>query len=287
MKKTGIFLLVMTISLLIVMPASALTVWDLNADLAANAGWNTAFPPGPVVGNWSMGWTKTVGKITVFDTLATPTNTVWHHPLPDPFVPGDWGAGDGSTTPHGFFNTTAQKVGLAPANYVDPDYPGDPNHYCVYTQVLWTSPANLAEALVAGTVYESLGSKVDVLVVKIDAALMADPELDPTGHVETLYSYIDDNGPSAKEFLLPLSVEINEGIALLIIRNQTENGDNRGASQIDLVIADDPCAAQNQFNPADINHDCHVDLDDLAVIIASWLDCNDPQDPVNCPAAMN
>ena len=39
MEKIGIFLLVMTISLLIVMPASALTPWDLNADLAANAGW--------------------------------------------------------------------------------------------------------------------------------------------------------------------------------------------------------------------------------------------------------
>ncbi len=285
MKKTGILLLVMMISLLVVMPtpAPALTVWNLNTDLAANAGWNTAFPPGPVVGNWSMGWTKTVGKITVFDTLAAAANTVWHHPLDDPFKAGSGGNPDGSTTPHGAFSDS-QKCILAPANYV---YPDDPNTYSVYSQVLWTSPATLSQAAISGTVYQSLGSKVDVLIVKIDAALMADPELDPAGHVETLYSYIDDNGPSAKEFSILTSVQINEGIALLIIRNQTENGDNSGASQIDFAIADDPCAAQNKYNPADINHDCYVDFNDLMIIIASWLDCNDPQYPANCPVATN
>jgi len=55
-----------------------------------------------------------------------------------------------------------------------------------------------------------------------------------------------------------------------------------------LTEDDHPCELfQKQFYPMDINQDCYIDLKDLMIIIASWLDCNDPQDPVNCPPALN
>lgn len=41
------------------------------------------------------------------------------------------------------------------------------------------------------------------------------------------------------------------------------------------------CQALDHF-AADINTDCRVDLNDFALLIASWLDCYDPQNPAEC-----
>ncbi len=36
------------------------------------------------------------------------------------------------------------------------------------------------------------------------------------------------------------------------------------------------CEGQGKYYPADINEDCYVDIQDLALFIQNWLDCNDP-----------
>ena len=36
------------------------------------------------------------------------------------------------------------------------------------------------------------------------------------------------------------------------------------------------------FLVSDINHDCYVNMMDLAIIASQWLQCNNPVDPVNC-----
>jgi hypothetical protein len=247
----------------IVTPSSAATVWDLNTDLAAVPGW-----PGdsPATGNWSMGWTKSLDQINLFETWLDGGAYVWHTDLTaagEPFNPGGGGAPDGSTTPHGGF--TAGKCFLAPSNYiVDPNT--DPN-YSVYTLVRWESPADAPQATIYGAFNQPAGGgKVDAWVVKIDN----------TQNLTTLYSYIDNNGPSRKAFHINTSFQTNDIIVFAIKRNNTEGGDNNGLSLIDVTITDEyiinPTPADPNTGPWVLNIDTDATEVDNGIWSYGWSD---------------
>jgi len=283
MKKTGILFMVMTISLLIVMPTSAATVWDLNTDLAAVPGW----PGGsPATGNWSMGWTKNLWQNNLFVTYLDGPDYVWHTDLTaarEPYKSGGGGSPDGSTTPHGGFQAATQKCFLAPSNYVDPN---DSSIYSVYTLLMWKSPVDIPELTAFGTFHAPAnGGKVNAYVARLDDPNTIDPNV-PLESLDMLYLYLDDEGPSTKTFRVFTSVQANNLLLFAIKRNNTENGDNNGLSLIDISITDEwteeSCLQQGIYNNADINKDCYVNLEDLTLLIRDWLDCNDPQNQ-DCP----
>lgn len=39
------------------------------------------------------------------------------------------------------------------------------------------------------------------------------------------------------------------------------------------------CEDLGNYHPADLNHDCYFDMDDLLIMLHNWLGCNDPADP--------
>lgn len=282
MKKTLITFVVMTMILTIVMTSSAAT-WVLNDDLAAVPGWPAA---SPATGNWSMGWSKNLWQNNLFATWLDGPAYVWHTDLTaagEPFNPGGGGAPDGSTTPHGGY--TSNKCFLAPSNYItgaDNVYEPDLGEtYSVYSIVMWQAPTDIPEVTAYGTVYApNGGGKVNAYVARVDDPNTIDPNV-PLDSIDMLYTYIDDNGPSTKEFRVYTSVAANDYLVFAIKRNDTANGDNNGLSLLDITIMDEwseeSCEQQGIYDPADINKDCYVNLEDMTVLIQGWLSCNDPQ----------
>jgi len=281
MKMTLIMSVVMAMLLSIVTPSHAET-WVLNDDLAAVPGWPSN---APIVGNWSMGWSKSLDQINLFNTWLDGSSYVWHTDLTalgEPFNPGNAGAVDGSTTPHGGFSSG--KCFLAPANYIDPN---DPNTYSVYSIVTWQAPTDIPELTAHGIFNAPAnGGKVNAYVARVDDPNTINPDA-PQDSVEMLYSYIDDNGPSTKEFRVYTSVSADDVLVFAIKRNDTENGDNNGLSLIEVTILDEwseeSCEQQGEYNIADINKDCYVNLADILELAKGWLDCNDPQN-ADCTA---
>ncbi len=45
------------------------------------------------------------------------------------------------------------------------------------------------------------------------------------------------------------------------------------------------CEDLGSHHPADLNHDCYFDMEDLLILINNWLACNDPTDPACSLAA--
>jgi len=266
MKKIMIISLALTMAFTIVTPSLAATVWDLNTDLAAVPGW-----PGdsPATGNWSMGWSKSLDQINLFAIWLDGPDFVWHTDLTaagEPFNPGSGGSEDGSTTPHGGFQAATQKCFLAPSNYiVDPIL--DPN-YSVYTLVRWESPADAPQATIYGDFnVPANGGKVDAWVVKIDT----------TQNITTLYSYIDNDGPSKKSFHINTSFQTNDILAFLIKRNNTENGNNNGLSLLNVTITDEYIApiiipSDPNTGPWILNIDTDATVVDNGIWSYGWCD---------------
>ena len=55
-------------------------------------------------------------------------------------------------------------------------------------------------------------------------------------------------------------------------------GDDAGWTILTAIPNPETCVGQGVYYPGDINQDCYVNLDDLAILAQNWLLCNDPED---------
>jgi len=118
----------------------------------------------------------------------------------------------------------------------------------------------------------------------INATVTDDGRPDPPGTVTLLWEQI--SGPVS----VPIDPNNVEDITLVlpekgtyVFRLSASDGDLTGTAAVQIFVGADPCEAAKakptyvQLS-ADINNDCYVDLGDLAVFAAQWLNCNESMD---------
>jgi len=115
------------------------------------------------------------------------------------------------------------------------------------------------------------------------------PGEDPNDYVQILYTRINDTLPEqAEPFFITSSIEVGTRILFAVNRNPHATALFNGLSLVDITVTDDyNCEVQNEFRDADINHDCYVNLADLALLAGDWLQCNDPEGPGCTPEDVN
>jgi hypothetical protein len=118
----------------------------------------------------------------------------------------------------------------------------------------------------------------------INATVTDDGRPDPPGTVTLLWEQV--SGP------VPVPIDPNnvEDITLVlpekgtyVFRLSASDGDLTGTAAVQIFVGADPCEAAKAKPTyvrlsADINNDCYVDLGDLAVFAAQWLNCNESMD---------
>jgi len=84
------------------------------------------------------------------------------------------------------------------------------------------------------------------------------------------------------DYYVTVFIDCDEQVA------EANEGNNIGSTSPDKVTVTLPCGGRD-YPAGDISGpqdepDCYVDLYDLMTIAADWLSCNDPKNPIDCPA---
>lgn len=171
----------------------------------------------------------------------------------------------------------------------------DPNKYLQYTVLAWTSPVAATEMYIDGLFNPPyLGDVCDYFIVKLEPETLDpnyfidNPGEDPNDYMQMLYTKSNPILPTEADiFSLTTSVEVGTRLLFAVKRNAYTATPASCWPTLDARVYDEPlnitCQDQNEFMKADLNQDCHVNLEDLALLAGDWLKCNDPQGQ-NCIA---
>jgi hypothetical protein len=143
-------------------------------------------------------------------------------------------------------------------------HPAPPGSVPDLAKVRWTSPIN-ETVNVTGKFGTGHSGAVDVWIIK-----NAD-----TAH--PLFSQLAATGDAFFDITVPITA--GNTLDFIVGPNADYGADN---TPLHVIIYHGPLACDDPLNvPADLNQDCHINLQDAVLLAADWLNCNDPQDS-NC-----
>jgi len=185
----------------------------------------------------------------------------WHY---DPNWVGEVPAIFKNTSGVSLYSCPSGKSALHPEFITDPNWVGSED-VCV---ARWIAP-RAGKYLVQGTFYGDGAGLGDYFIIRNGTTQL----------LHVLNSALD----TSFDFMLTLTG--NDTLDFVV--GAGEDGAAGDTTPLDAVIIENPSCQQIGIYPElDWNQDCYVDLYELAVFAESWLTCNDPRNPEQCPPPM-
>ncbi len=178
----------------------------------------------------------------------------WHYdPAAAAFVPAIFK----NTSGVPLYNCPDGKSALHPEVIADPNLVGSED-VCV---ARWIAP-RAGKYLVQGTFYADGAGLGDYFIIR-------------NGTMQLLQVL---NSGSDSPFKLVLNLAEDDTIDFVV--GAGLDGAASDTTPLDAAIKENPtCADVGIFQPLDLDHDCYINLNELARLAEDWLKCNDPRNP--------
>ena len=232
------------------------SLWDLkdNISFAENphCGWSYGWIPGSDAENPDYAWRDNppdTSTFILYGQAYTFSGVPWWHLVP----------ANGSMVPALYHNTLTTPLYGCPPGMVaaHPGVIGAFNKVDVAV-VRWTAPAT-DDYFVKAIFYQGDGGEVDCYVIQ-NATTVLFSQLEVLSEV-SYRSYLTLNAGDTLDFA------VGSGVNLI-----------SESTPLDITINADPtCSEVGFYHDGDLNQDCTVNLEDLAILAQDWLKCNDPQ----------
>jgi len=233
---------------------SAQIVYDLQTDWV----WNTN-PNGP----WSYGYSPKAANPAQPNTTSLTLFT--HNIIGQPDVPCPWWHFlpiMPGMVPAVYKNTTTRDAYGCPPGMAALHNGYGVEYLCV---ARWTAAAD-GIYIVRGAFYSGNVGRCDYYIIR--------------NYTSVLFSRLDTGGTSAFDFF----VEVNAGDTIDFTVGAGTDGGDSDTTPLEAAIEIPTCESIGIYLDGDLNQDCVINLQDMAILASDWFLCNDPADS-NCSLA--